>query len=333
MKITATLTLVLAALTATARSAGETLAVERLFFVVSDLDRSVAFYRDVIGLELIRPTTRMGPQVSEIYGAPGITMDAVNFRLPGRSSTVESLQLLAFHSVHPAPAKPRLQDPGALSLVLKVKNLPTILARVKENGVPALFPGQLSVKENGVPANPTLAVVQDPDGFFIELQKTTDYTATTSGNFISSGLGLTVTNTEAALRLWRDVLGFETQSGRWEKGSKTLADTATLVGSSFRRSRVELPGSNLTIDLIEFKANGKPHQQAGRALQDPGAANVQLRVTDINRVKSKLVALGSEFVIPGGPSITFQERLLVAIVRSPDHVFIEATQVIPSQEK
>src|SRR6266536_1595212 len=120
MKIAIALTVALAALTATVQPVRETVAVERLFFVVSNLDRSTAFYRDVIGLELIRPTTRMGEQISEMYGAPGVMMDAANFSLPGRGSNViNSIQLLEFHTAHPPLAMPQLQDPGALRLVLK----------------------------------------------------------------------------------------------------------------------------------------------------------------------------------------------------------------------
>jgi catechol 2,3-dioxygenase-like lactoylglutathione lyase family enzyme len=334
MKVTVALMIALTAITATRRIGSETLAVERLFFVVSDLERSTAFYRDVVGLELIRPTTRMGAQVSEMYGAPGVAMDAVNFSLPGRGSNgTDSLQLLTFHTAHPPIIMPRLQDAGAVRLVLKLKTLSPVLARLKANHVPALLPGQLSVKENESLADPPLAVVQDPDGFFIELQKTNDSPATVSGILISAELGLTVRRTDEALKLWRDVLGFEAEAGRWEKGSKAHSHIASLVGSSFRQSRVELPGSNLPIDLIEFRENRKPRSQPIRALQHPGAANIQLRVTDLNRVKRELVALGSEFVISGGPSITFQDRLLVATVRTPDRLFIEATQIMPSLEK
>ena len=40
-------------------------------FVVTDIERSIEFYRDVMGLELTRTLEREGPAISQVLGVRG----------------------------------------------------------------------------------------------------------------------------------------------------------------------------------------------------------------------------------------------------------------------
>src|ERR1035438_10866903 len=79
-----------------ASPAGEVLGVGNFIHVVADLDKSIEFYRDAIGLDL---TGAPGPHpftanavVSTLYDAPGQSRVA-SFRIPGSEMAVEIAEL------------------------------------------------------------------------------------------------------------------------------------------------------------------------------------------------------------------------------------------------
>src|SRR5580704_10615516 len=91
--------------------AGEVLGVGNFIHVAANLDKSIEFYRDVIGLEL---TGAPGPHlfsanavVSTLYDAPGVQSRVASLRIPGSEMAVE---LVEFKDATSA-AQPRLQDP------------------------------------------------------------------------------------------------------------------------------------------------------------------------------------------------------------------------------
>ncbi len=73
-----------------------TLSFEHLGIAVSDIDRSVQFYRDILGLELMGPVREVGGWGSEtatIVGLPGARMKVAKLRLDG-DLYIELLQYL-----------------------------------------------------------------------------------------------------------------------------------------------------------------------------------------------------------------------------------------------
>ena len=82
--------------------------VRRLILTVRQLERSVEFYQDLVGLELERPRYRMGEGVAELYGAPGIVMEAAVLKL----RTADSILILIEARGSAGEAMPELRDPG-----------------------------------------------------------------------------------------------------------------------------------------------------------------------------------------------------------------------------
>jgi catechol 2,3-dioxygenase-like lactoylglutathione lyase family enzyme len=129
------------------------------------MDRALTFYRDVIGLEVAQPPNAFSgnPAIMDLGNTPGGQSRFGSLRVPGSQMGVE---LIEYKGDDRKPARPRFQDPGAANLILTVRDLDAIVARVKRS------PGRIQTL-SGTPAtiqNGTRVIfVQDPDGFFVEL--------------------------------------------------------------------------------------------------------------------------------------------------------------------
>src|SRR5580658_1723536 len=106
---------------------GEVLGVGNFIHVVVDLDKSIEFYRDVIGLQL---TGAPGPHlfsasaiVSTLYDAVEKESRVASLRIPGSDMAVE---IVEFKDIASSPAEPRVQDPGAITLHLTVRDVDAI---------------------------------------------------------------------------------------------------------------------------------------------------------------------------------------------------------------
>ena len=51
-------------------------------WTVSDLDRSVAFYRDLLGFELVETKHRIGAFIEEVVGFDGAELKIATLRIP-----------------------------------------------------------------------------------------------------------------------------------------------------------------------------------------------------------------------------------------------------------
>jgi catechol 2,3-dioxygenase-like lactoylglutathione lyase family enzyme len=98
--------------------------------IVSNLERAADFYRDVIGLEVNQPPAAFAPNppIMDLGNTPGAQSRIATFRVPGSQLGVE---LIEYKDIARTPVKPRFQDPGAANLILTVRDVDAIVARVK----------------------------------------------------------------------------------------------------------------------------------------------------------------------------------------------------------
>jgi lactoylglutathione lyase len=61
-------------------------------FTVSSLERSIAFYRDLLGLELVFQWNPQAPYLRELVGYPEVDMHAAVLRVPGSETFLELLE-------------------------------------------------------------------------------------------------------------------------------------------------------------------------------------------------------------------------------------------------
>jgi len=294
--------------------------------IVASLDRSLAFYRDGLGLEVTGPAAvfRPDPVIMKLANVPGAQTRYTWLKIPGSPMAVE---LIEYKDIDRAPVSPRFQDPGATTLSVRVRELDGTIARLKALG------GRV-ITVAGVPSEiggrSRIAFMQDPDGFVIELSQALTPPAPqpdTPGNVLGASFELTIADTDKTITFYRDLLGLLPTAGAAFNGDALMADTAGTPGARFRQSRVQVPGTSDVIRLIEFA--GIDRQPLGSRLQDPGMAMLQVMVRDVDALVAVLKAGGASIVTVGGAPLDFGP-LRIAVVRDPNNLFLELIQR-PSQ--
>jgi glyoxylase I family protein len=136
---------------------------------VSDLERSLAFYRDGLGLRVIFDVELAGPGMESVTGEAGARGRMVGCLVPGGVT----IELLGFaHRARPAPrprpatghtnVSPSRPATGYTNVSLSVSDLDAAYAALEARGVRPL---QRPVEVGGV----RMFFVADPDGTPIEI--------------------------------------------------------------------------------------------------------------------------------------------------------------------
>jgi catechol 2,3-dioxygenase-like lactoylglutathione lyase family enzyme len=292
--------------------------------IVSNLDKSIEFYRDVLGLELTAPPAPFSPNpaIMKLGNTIGAQSHIAVMKIPGSAMGVE---LIDYKDIDRKPAHPRFQDPGAGNLAILVKDIDVVAARLKKAGAHILTaaggPVEIQRIEKGF-------FVQDPDGFVVEVTQLTPLppaAASAGGNIFGASVEITIADTDQTVKFYKDLLGFQLRVGAAFNGNKLMADTAGTPGAQFRQSSGNIPGSSVRITFIEFKdIERKP---LNTRVQDPGTAILQLHVNDVDAAVKKLKEGGATVISTGGEPVTLGNRKL-AIVRDPNNLFLE---LLPAQ--
>jgi catechol 2,3-dioxygenase-like lactoylglutathione lyase family enzyme len=231
-----------------------------------------------------------------------------------------NVEIVDFKDIDRKPVHPRLQDPGAVMLVLLVRDIDTLLGRLKKEGVSVVTAGGSPVR---IEEKALAVVIQDPDGFHIQLRQpdpVPETTAPASSNVIGARFSLTVADASQAARFYRDLLGFKPEIGDF-KTDKASNDLMNTPGAQVRRATARVPGSFLSVDFLEFK--GIDRKPLGARIQDPGATRLQLRVRDSEAAVKALKTAGGEVVTTGGNGAPIDMRgLHLAIVRDINNLFL-----------
>src|SRR5215475_12229497 len=98
--------------------------------IVSDLDKAIAFYRDGIGLDVqgTPANADQNPALRNMFGLPDAQLRWMVARPAGMRTGVEIVEV---RKAETRPLERRMQDPGAFTLVLLVRELDPIVARLK----------------------------------------------------------------------------------------------------------------------------------------------------------------------------------------------------------
>jgi catechol 2,3-dioxygenase-like lactoylglutathione lyase family enzyme len=305
--------------------AGDVMGVSNFGHIVTSIEPSVEFYRDVLGLEVTLPPRPFDPNpaIMKMGNTLGAQSRISVLKVPGFTMGVE---LIEYKDIDRQPAHPRFQDPGAGNLVVRVRDLDAVVARLKKANAHILTAG-------GKPAevgNTRVLFVQDPDGFVVELSQPVPApgpTAEAPGNVIGGGIEVTVEDAAKTVAFYREALGFQPSTPAAFNGDKLMTDTAGTPGARFRQSRTPIPGAPVTMTFIEFQdIDRKPLHTR---VQDPGTALIQVTVRDVDAVLPKLKAAGATIVSVGGEAVNVGNNLRIAIVRDPNNLFLELVQRKP----
>ena len=134
---------------------------------VSNLERSLAFWRDVIGFELSHTAHQTGEMAREITGVPGAELKLAVVKAPG-GHKIELLEYVA-PSERERDIDLRPCDVGSVHVALIVDDLEAILSAIDASGWKAA--GKPQTLQSGPNTGKRVVYVRDPDGTTIEFMQ------------------------------------------------------------------------------------------------------------------------------------------------------------------
>jgi len=143
------------------------LAADHTGITVSNLERSLKFWRDVLGFELSHTAHQTGEMANEITGVQGAEIKLAVVKAPG-GHKIELLEYLA-----PVERKWNVNlrpcDVGFVHVALIVDDLDAILSAINASGWKAA--GKPQTLRSGPNAGKQVVYVRDPDGITIEFMQ------------------------------------------------------------------------------------------------------------------------------------------------------------------
>jgi catechol 2,3-dioxygenase-like lactoylglutathione lyase family enzyme len=141
-------------------------AADHTGITVSNLERSLTFWRDVLGFELSHTAHQTGEMASEITGVAGAEIKLAVVKTPG-GHKIELLEYLAPPDRTDVDLRPC--DVGSVHVALIVDDLDAILSAITASGWKAA--GKPQTLQSGPNAGKRVVYVRDPDGTTIEFMQ------------------------------------------------------------------------------------------------------------------------------------------------------------------
>src|SRR2546423_14259332 len=143
------------------------IAADHTGITVSDLERSLEFWQNVLGFELSHRAHQTSEMASEITGVAGAEIKLAVVKAPG-GHKIELLEYLAPHD-----RKKRVDlrpcDVGSVHVAFTVDNLDGILQKIAGSGWKAA--GKPQTLPSGPNAGKRVAYVLEPDGTTLEFMQ------------------------------------------------------------------------------------------------------------------------------------------------------------------
>jgi catechol 2,3-dioxygenase-like lactoylglutathione lyase family enzyme len=283
--------------------------LQNLAHTTESLEKTVPFYRDVLGLPvngtrdpLAQQPQKLDEDMSKFTATKGMSFRAATFRIPNATFGFE---LTEFTGGPRRPVRPNIQDPGAATLALQVRDIEKAMAKVMAAGAPIVTAG-------GVPLNPTgnpnsklrEIVVRDPDGFFVELQQPDPLpasAASATGDVLGASVQFAIEDSAKTVAFLRDAMGFNARATGALGTNAVVANLIGLPGAQWRITHGSIPGTTLDFGLIEYAGVTRAKIVAGA--EDPGSPAFTMVVRDINAAVAQWTKAGGTVATTGGKAI------------------------------
>ena len=134
----------------------------RLRMTVADTDQTVHVYRDLLQFQPQVGAFGASPLL-DLMGLKGAQLRMTSAQVPGSTLRMEFVEV---KGVDRTPVQPRLQDPGATRLQVRVRDLDSTIAKLKSSGAKVISTGgEPATLQGGLRAG----IIPDPNGLFLVL--------------------------------------------------------------------------------------------------------------------------------------------------------------------
>ncbi len=294
-------------------------------FTVSDMDRSVSFYRDVLTFKQVSDVEVDGPEYDKLYGIFGVRARVVRMQLGEQQ--IEMTQFISPPDLRPIPVPSYSHDLWFQHFAIVVRDMEAAWAQLRRHHVRQISPRPQTIPASNVPAAGIKAIkFRDPDGHNLELlwfpEGKGNPVWKRGGTDLFLGIdhtAMTVRSTESSAKFYRDLLGMTVAGGTLNMG-QTQQYLDSLPGARTRVTGLAAQTGPPGLEFLEYElpTAGRPfpadshptdlwHWQTTLVVSDVEAAAATLKET------AQLVSSGAVSVPDG--SLGFKKAVLV---RDPD---------------
>jgi catechol 2,3-dioxygenase-like lactoylglutathione lyase family enzyme len=271
--------------------------LQNLAHAVTSLDKTLPFYRDALGFTvngsgdpLARQPQKLDEPMSKFTGTNGMSFRAATFKIPNAEFGFE---LTEFTGGARDAGLPKIQDIGAAMLVLRVRDVPAMLAK-------AVAAGAKVVSAGGAPVS-TAVVLRDPDGFFVELQQPATLPADVTGEILGASINLSVADADKSVEFLSKAIGFDARPASAVTSNPGVLKLLGLESAEWRIAHGHIPGTMADFGLIEYR--GLPRAKFSPGAKDPGSPAFTMVVGDIASATEQWVKSGGVVASTGGKPI------------------------------
>jgi len=295
--LTVTLTCWAVATPLFADNTGVVVAVESIGMTVSDIDRSMAFYSDVLAFKPVSDVEVDGPEYDQLWGIFGVRARVVRMQLGEQQ--LELIEFLAPPDVRPIPVPSYSNDLWFQHFAIVVRDMEAAWVHLRMHHV-----RQISPRPQMIPiSNPAAAGIKaikfrDPDGHNLELlwfpegKGNPVWHEPTKALFLGiDHTAMTVRSTENSITFYRDLLGMSVAGGTFNMGTEQ-EHLDSLPGARARVTGMKPQMGPPGVEFLEYQlpAAGRPipldsrptdlwHWQTTLVVPDVEAVAATLRAT------------------------------------------------------
>ena len=138
-------------------------------FTVADIERSITFYRDLLGFTLVHTQEQANEYTSRLVGYPNAQLKVAQFALPGqpRGTSSHDLELVEYVNPRGHRGDSNICNPGAAHLAMCVDDIQARYERFTAAGIHFVSPPNAITA--GVNQGGFTCYFHDPDQIVLEM--------------------------------------------------------------------------------------------------------------------------------------------------------------------
>lgn len=291
------------------------------------LEPTLAFFHDVFGFDAPMPRVNNSPGVALLNHAPGIGLRATRPIFPDEKFGIEFTE---FSHVDRKKGQALPTDPGAIELILPVRDIDAVYAAAKKRGAPILSANG-PVKVMTPTGEARALVMRDPDGYLVRAVEVPASGATLPGQLQPGvSLGVAVKDMEETARYYREMMGFDVTGNRsFARDTAMAALVGAPASAEYRQMWTRIPGTKAArIEFYEWK--GLTRTPFHQRVPDPGAGGLVMQVSDLDRMWARMKAKGTPSVTP--EPIWFTDTIWDIFVTDPNGMNLELYETRPKKQ-